>query len=121
MFLILFVLHDPDYLDDVLTAWEDSGVGGITILPSTGLARLRHRPGLREDAPLMPNLDYFKEHAQALNRTLFTIVDSDEMVDRVVAATERVVGNLEHPNTGILSVIPLERVYGLTRPRKNGS
>ena len=38
MFFILFVLHDTDALNDVLTAWEECGVSGVTILPSTGLA-----------------------------------------------------------------------------------
>ena len=49
MFFILFVLHDTDALNDVLTAWEECGVSGVTILPSTGLARFRHKGGLRED------------------------------------------------------------------------
>ena len=40
MFMILFVLHDPEKLDDILTAWEEAGVSGVTILPSTGLTLL---------------------------------------------------------------------------------
>jgi hypothetical protein len=55
------------------------------------------------------------EHEETLNRTLFTIVPSEEMVDKVVAATEGLIGNLNLPNTGILAVIPLSRVYGLDR------
>ncbi len=43
MYLILFVLHNTDDLEDVLQAWEATGVNGVTILASAGLARLRER------------------------------------------------------------------------------
>jgi len=42
-------------------------------------------------------------------------VEGQEMIDRVVAATERIIGNLDEPNTGILTVIPVSRIYGLHR------
>jgi hypothetical protein len=38
--MIWFVLHDASLLADVLAAWKDAGVLGITLLPSTGLRRL---------------------------------------------------------------------------------
>lgn len=115
MYMILFVLHDPNRLHDVLTAWNNAGVSGITILPSTGLKRLQEYSGLREDLPLIPSLDDLVTHEEKLNRTLMTIVSSDEMVDKVLKATEDLVGDLDLPNTGILAVIPLARVYGLNR------
>ncbi len=119
MYLILFVLHNTGALDDVLNAWEEAGVSGITILPSTGLARMRQKGALRDDLPLIPSLSDLLEHVEHMNRTLFTIVDGDEMVDRVVAATEQVVGELDLPDTGILTVLPVARAYGLHR--RNGN
>ena len=114
MYLILFVLSDYTYLEDVLVAWEEAGVRGITILPSTGLARMR-QAALREDMPLFPSLEDMFEGQENLNRTLFTVIDSDNMVERVVAATEGVIGPLTNPNTGILIVLPVARVYGLQK------
>ena len=115
MYMILFVLHDPDRLKQILNAWNEAGVSGVTILPSTGLKRLQENSIFRDDLPLIPSLEDLMEHEETLNRTLFTIVPSDEMVDKVVAATEGIVGNLDLPNTGILAVLPLARVYGLDR------
>lgn len=115
MYMIFFVLHDPNRLHDVLTAWNDTGVSGITILPSTGLKRMKENSGLREDLPLIPSLDDLINHEERLNRTLFTIVSNDEMVDKVLKATEDQIGDLDLPNTGIMAVIPLARVYGLNR------
>ncbi len=120
--MILFVLDNPELLEQVLNAWEDAGVGGVTILPSTGLARIRAKGAWRDDLPLFPSLEDFQEHLQNLNRTLITIVENDTMVDKVVAATQRVTGDLNLPNTGILSVLPVVRSYGLNRiPDVNGS
>ncbi len=115
MYMIFFVLHDPNRLHDVLTAWNETGVSGITILPSTGLKRMKENSGLREDLPLIPSLDDLINHEERLNRTLFTIVSNDEMVDKVLKATEDQIGDLDLPNTGIMAVIPLARVYGLNR------
>jgi hypothetical protein len=42
-------------------------------------------------------------------------VDNDAMVEKVVKVTQKIVGDLYLPNTGILCVIPLGKVYGLNR------
>lgn len=115
MFMILFVLHDPNLLPDILEAWEKAGVFGITILPSTGLKRLQAHDVLRDDIPLIPSLEDLLQQEERLNRTLFTIVKEGEMVDKVVEATQSVTGDLNLPNTGILTVIPVARTYGLDR------
>ena len=118
MYMIFFVLHDANWLKDVLDVWHNVGVGGITILPSTGLQRLQNNMAFRDDLPLMPSLDDLLQDEETLNRTLFTIVPTTEMVDKVVAATEELIGDLNEPNTGILAVIQLAKVYGLDRKTK---
>ena len=118
MYMIFFVLHDANWLKDVLDVWHNAGVGGITILPSTGLQRLQGSIAFRDDLPLMPSLDDLLQNEETMNRTLITIVRSTEMVDKVVAATEELVGDLNQPNNGILAVIQLAKVYGLDRKDK---
>jgi nitrogen regulatory protein PII len=113
--MVWFVLHDAALLSDVLYAWKEAGVQGITIIPSTGLRRLEESNALRDDIPLIPSLEDLLSDEETLNRTLFSIVENDEMVDKVVKATEAVVGDLDEPNTGILCVFPISRVYGLNR------
>ena len=115
MFMILFVLHDQNKLQEVMEAWESAGVSGITVLLSSGLKRLQSGDVLREDLPLIPSLEDLIEKDEMLNRTLFTIVKNDETVERVVEATQQIIGDLELPNTGILTVLPVAKVYGLDR------
>ena len=78
MFLILFVLHDAEKCDAVLDAWEEAGVLGVTILASTGLGHIR-KAGLRDDMPLLPNLQDLFEKEEVQHRTLFSVVESQEM------------------------------------------
>jgi hypothetical protein len=115
MYMILFVLHDPALLKDLLNVWHETGVSGITILPSTGLKRLSETAALRDDLPLIPSLEDLIDHEGSLNRTLFTIVPNDAMVDKVLTATQELIGDLNLPNTGIMAVLPLARVHGLDR------
>jgi len=115
IYLILMVLHEITCLDDILSAWEECGVSGVTILPSTGLARLRKNPALRDDLPLIPSIGDLLKPAENSNRTLITAVYGEEMVDKVVEATQKITGDLNLPNTGILVVLPVARAYGLER------
>jgi nitrogen regulatory protein PII len=114
MYIILFVLDDFEKLGDLLDAWEEAGVPGATVLHSSGLGRIR-QAGFRDDVPLMPSLEDLFNHEESFSRTIFSVVDSDEIVDRVVEATQRVVGDLMQPKAGLLVVLPTARVYGLRR------
>ncbi len=115
MSFILFVLHDPEKLMDLLAAWQDAGVSGATVLFSTGMGRIRLCEGLRDDIPLMPSLEDFYPDPEHLSRTIFTLVDDETIVDKVVAATERVIGDLNQPDRGLLMVLPVSRIYGLRK------
>lgn len=112
-YLVVLVLDDPDQCPDVLRAWEEAGVPGATILESTGLARMQK--GIRDDLPLVPSVWDLLGTRQLHHRTLFTVVQDEEAVDRVIAATQAVTGNLESHHTGILFVVPVVRVLGLER------
>ena len=114
MYLILFVLDNPDKLEDLLNAWEETGTGGATVLSSTGMHRL-NAGVIRDDLPLIPGLDDFYKRVEDYHRTLFTIVKDDEMLNKIVDATQKVVGDLNEPNTGILVVLPTAQVYGLEK------
>jgi nitrogen regulatory protein PII len=118
MYMILFVLHDPDLLEDVLTAWEQIGVKGVTVFPSTGLGRIRQRAGARDDLPMIPSLRDFYHGEEEFNRTIFTVVDNDDIVDALAKATRKVVGDLNGPDTGMMVVLPTARVYGLGKQRQ---
>lgn len=115
MFCVVLVLHDYSQLDEILDSWQNAGAPGITIIPSSGMARLKQTRLLAEDIPLFPTLNDFTGKEEIRNVTIFTIVGEESMIDRLVSATESVTGDLNSHNTGILFVLPVLRAHGLHR------
>ena len=119
-YLVVLIVNDPDDCPDILSAWEEAGVLGVTILESTGLGRIR-RAGLRDDVSIMPSLRDLFSRSEIHNRTLLTVVEDREIVDRLVAIAQEIIGDLDEPHTGFLFVVPVIEAYGLGRHRRDRS
>lgn len=111
-YMILLVLDKLEQCPSVLSAWEASGAPGITILESTGLARVKS--GIRDDLPLMPSIASLLKGREEHHRTLFSVVEGEARVERIIDATQSITGSLDNEHTGILFVLPVTRVVGLS-------
>lgn len=106
MFMVMFVLDDPHRLDALLEIWEATGVRGVTIIESTGIHRRLKRP--------LP-MRYLFQVAGTVEEgtfTLLAIVESEEVAQACLHATEGLVGHLDEPNTGVFAAWPLGLVKG---------
>lgn len=112
--LLLMVLDNPERLHEVLEAWQRAGVGGVTILDSTGMRRVRDE-GVPDDIPLLPSLAEMMRRRETRHRTLFSVVEDEEVLDRAVQATLEIVP-VGEPNSGLIFVVPVTRHWGLRRP-----
>ncbi len=117
-YLVMLIVNDVDDCPAILDAWEAAGALGITILSSTGLGHIRNA-GLRDDMPLMPSLQDLFESDDVQHRTLLSVVDSQELVDKLVESAQQVIGDLDEPHTGFLFVVPVLQAYGLGKHRTN--
>jgi len=113
--LLVCVLDNLELCPTVLDAWETAGAPGVTILESTGLARVRR--AVRDDLPLMPSLRDLLASQESHHRTLFTVLEDEALLERIIAVTERIVGDFDRAYTGLLFVVPVSRVLGLGRDR----
>jgi len=111
--LLVFVLDNLEQCSDILDAWEEAGVRGVTILESTGLGRLRG--ALRDDLPLLPSLQDLLASRELHHRTLFTVIGDEATLERVITATQRIIGDFTRPHNGLLFVVPVTRVLGLEK------
>jgi hypothetical protein len=111
--LVNLVIHDPGMVHALAEAWLASGVTGMTILDSRGLSHMTYGEGAREDLPLFPSLRKMMEGAEHHSRLIMSVVPDGFDIDGLVAATERVLGPLEKPDSGILFVLPVSQVRGL--------
>lgn len=112
--MINLVVFDPGKMDDVIHAWMEAGVTGMTLLDTTGyLHHLQEAHHMRDDVPLFPSVRRLMRGTEEHSRMIFSIVPDDFDIDAVVQATERVLGPLEDPGNGILFILPVTKVVGL--------
>lgn len=110
MYMLIMVLDDIAHLNQVLASWEEAGARGVTILESTGLHRvlLRHKPGAA-----YAGFSRMFGPERAGHKTLFAIVNDMAIVEAAVAGTEKIIGALDEPHTGIMFALPVAKVWGL--------
>lgn len=113
MYLIVLFLYNPDLLEELLLSWSEEGVDGATVLFSTGMERLLQKQGIRDDLPLIPSLDDFYEAPETISRTIFAVIKEEAMIEKILAATQRVTGDLNIPGVGVLLVMPVFKAYGI--------
>ena len=111
MKLVVFVLNQDDLLDEVLEAFVEAEIPGATILDSEGIGRF-----LTYEVPLLADFREFMQGNTPYNRTIFSVVDSDEKIKTLERLIQNICGDLSQPGTGILFTIPLDYVKGLRIP-----
>ncbi len=112
--MILMVLDDLDKLEIALETWHSLGASGVTVVESSGLARLTAAFG-RDDLPLFPRLDDLLEDREVHHRTLFTVVGDEVDMEAFFDATEAAIGRMDTPGSGILLALPVLSARGLIR------
>ncbi len=111
MHIVMFVLDDPTFLDEVLNAWESIGVSGVTIIESTGINRRKR--ARQVGSMVMAGFNRLMSSDEESHYTLFTIVQDMEMVQNCIDAVEKIVGDLNLPDSGVLASWPLGLVKGV--------
>lgn len=111
-FMVLLIVDDLNMCPTVLDAWDAAQVPGITILESTGLGSIR-QDSIRDDMPIMPSISELFRSRERRHRTIFSVVEGEAKVDRLINITQEILGDLNDPNTGALFVLPVSRVVGL--------
>jgi CBS domain-containing protein len=109
--LIVVILHNVDLLPELLEAWKQAGIPGVTLLPSTGgfhATSQLQRGGL---ASLLNIVD----QANPQQRMLLSLVDNDNTLAIAISEAERVVGGFDRPQSGILFTLPVDKALGLRK------
>ncbi len=108
MKLLVFVLNNEEYLEEVLEAYIEAGVTGATILDSEGMGRF-----LTYEVPLFAGFKEFMKGNRPYNKTIISVIRNESVVERVKALVDAVVGGLQNPGTGIMFTLPVDWASGL--------
>ncbi len=110
--LVVCVMNQAQYCPELLTVWTKAGAPGVTIVESSGIQP--RTAGVADDIPLFPSIRDMMEKGEMHHRTIFSVVPDEATVDRIVEATEGILGDLCSPGRGILFVMPVSRAIGFS-------
>lgn len=108
MKLLVYILNNPELLDETLEAFVELGLRGATVLDSIGMGQI-----LSQDIPIFAGLQLLLPSSKLGNKTILTVV-KEEQIEKIIREIERICGaKLSDPGTGIVFTLPVDQIYGL--------
>jgi nitrogen regulatory protein P-II 1 len=99
-----------DYVDDILAGFVDVGVSGATILDSQGMASAIVNSD-KENVPIFGYLKSLLQDAKPYNKTIFTVLESEELVEKAVAVVQKITGHASSSSVGFMFTVPIGKIY----------
>lgn len=109
---LFIVLNETEYLDDILDGFVEIGVKGATILDSQGMGSAITNSGRGHDA-FFGAIRNFLDNARPYNKTIFTVIEDEEILMQAVRTVKEIVGDINKPGVGMMFTVPVGNVYGM--------
>lgn len=109
--LLVLVLNEVELLDPILEGFMEIGISGATIIDTTGMGRTL---AYSEDIPIFGGLRKAFENCHPSNKTVFSVINSDELLQNAIKLVDEKIGDLDSPGAGILFTLPINHVKGLS-------
>jgi nitrogen regulatory protein PII len=107
MKLLILILNKVEKLEEVLEGFIEIGISGATVIDSVGMGHI-----ISEEVPIFAGLRFMFAGAKPHNKTILSVIKR-EKEEPVIRLLEKILGDLDKPGTGILFMIPVDRVEGL--------
>ena len=104
MYLIIAVINNEELLDELITGWLDIGVTGSTVIETTDSLQL-----ISHHVPIFAGFRALTSGGMQHNKTLFSIIESKELLDQAVAFLKTICEETNRPHQGIYCVTPLDQ------------
>jgi nitrogen regulatory protein PII len=109
MKLLVFILNKEEHLEEILEAFFELNIKGATILDSVGMGSIVAR-----DIPIFAGFKSLLQGSRPANKTILTVIP-ENLVEPAVKAIEQIVGSLEEPGNGLMFVLNIDQIYGLSK------
>ncbi|MGB9693645.1 MAG: hypothetical protein ACPLYF_02260 [Fervidobacterium sp.] len=111
MYLLIVVLYNEQYVRDILRKFIEIDVRGATLINSQGMATI-----ISEEVPIFSSLRrLLLEEERTNNITIFSAIKTEETLNNAVKVVLDVVKDIDKPGTGIMIVMPVLKIYGLSQ------
>lgn len=112
MYVLFLVLNKTEYLDDILSAFVEIGVKGATILDSQGMGSALAYNGNEQFRPF-GFLKDFLDSSRPYNKTIFTVLESKELVKKVTDTVNDILGDIKKPGIGLMFTVKVDEIFGM--------
>ncbi len=110
MYALFIVLNQTNYLDEILERFVQIGVKGATVLDSQGMGgAILH--GENRNIPIFGSLRTLLDSARPYNKTIFTVLESEELVEKTVACVQNILEDQPSEGLGFMFSLPIGKVY----------
>lgn len=112
MNVLFIVLNESEYLDDILDSFIEIGVKGATIIDSQGMGSAITNSGRGHD-PFFGAIRSFLENSRPYNKTIFTVIEDEEVLENAIKTVKNIVGDINKPGVGLMFTVPVGNIYGM--------
>lgn len=110
MRLLVAIINNPNHVEGILDEFYAIGVKGATVVESAGMAHI-----MADRVPFFARFADLGEGDARSNRTIYVLLDSEDLLKKAVSAIERITGDLAEPETGVVFTIPIDFCKGLDK------
>lgn len=107
---LIIVLNKTEYLEDLLTLLMEHDVNGATILDSQGMASSIVNNDIT-DIPLFGSLKALLRGSHPYNKTIFTVIENQEKLYKVVQAIQDLLKDEKMPDRGFIFSVPVGEIF----------
>ena len=113
MYALVLILNKTEYLEDILNNLMEIGVSGATILDSQGMGSAI-LTGDFAGSNLFGSLKTAFDREHPYNKTIFTVIENEELLEKAMNTIKDVAGDLSKPGEGLMFTVPVIHVMGLS-------
>ena len=107
MKLLVIILNEENYLDDVLSSMVEVGITGATVIDSTRITDV-----LARDIPIFAGLRQMRESGRTYNKVILGLLEEEGMLKDLIVLLKEQEMDFDQPGVGALFTLPVEDVHG---------
>ncbi|KPL18855.1 MAG: hypothetical protein AMJ92_05970 [candidate division Zixibacteria bacterium SM23_81] len=107
MHLLIIVLNEEKFLEDVLSVLVELGVTGANVCDVRSMG-----PMLAYDVPIFAGLRDQMEGRRPYAKMIFALVQNDGIVEEIVSTLKDVELDFEEPGTGFVFTVSVGKIIG---------
>lgn len=107
MRLLIILLNQEEYLDDILAELIELEVSIASVIDGVTMERV-----LAKDVPIFAGLMQSTRGSRSYNKNVFALIPSQKVVDQLVEILRELEIDLSNPAVGMLFTVPVDFILG---------